>query len=220
MGTGSCAARRCCKRRVLPTDFLSSGSCKFGSYLPVLSRVGEDLYFAEFYTRHAIELDWPSSLRLPDVFGPFDSTKRHWRYQLWLQGVTHVPSTAVLSVCLPRFTLFTVLIGTLVSDIYPVHVPVKEHRLSFVYSVDVAHAALAAIRAAPQSHGHAFSIAFFFSFRARVLLPTSIVDTNDIAQLEQPTLKEYLEETARIVGIVPHFQTSTISQSVTSIPIT
>lgn len=26
-----------------------------------------------------------TAVRIPDVIGPFDNTKRHWRYQLWLR---------------------------------------------------------------------------------------------------------------------------------------
>jgi len=74
-----------------------------------------------------------TSLRLPDVFGPYDTSDRHSRYQYWLQ----------------------------ISDRFPVHLSADgcTRRLSFVYTVDVATAVLAVLEKGSPTFGLAFNIA-------------------------------------------------------------
>ncbi|PRP81582.1 hypothetical protein PROFUN_01089 [Planoprotostelium fungivorum] len=74
-----------------------------------------------------------TSLRLPDVFGPYDNTDRHWKYQLWLS----------------------------INDFYPIDLSddASTKRLSFVYSKDVASAVLSVFRAGDKCKGRAYNIA-------------------------------------------------------------
>eukprot|EP01114_Cavostelium_apophysatum_P017919 TRINITY_DN5422_c0_g1_i1.p1 TRINITY_DN5422_c0_g1~~TRINITY_DN5422_c0_g1_i1.p1 ORF type:complete len:362 (+),score=52.19 TRINITY_DN5422_c0_g1_i1:200-1285(+) len=102
-----------------------------------------------------------TSLRLPDVFGPYDGTDRHWMYQLWLK----------------------------VSEQYPVDITESgaSKPLSFVFSEDAAAAALAVIETGQPTYGKAFNI----------------------AQVETPTLLEYLQTAAEILAITPKFNFET-----------
>eukprot|EP01124_Arcella_intermedia_P019727 TRINITY_DN2704_c0_g1_i1.p1 TRINITY_DN2704_c0_g1~~TRINITY_DN2704_c0_g1_i1.p1 ORF type:complete len:415 (-),score=75.39 TRINITY_DN2704_c0_g1_i1:38-1282(-) len=74
-----------------------------------------------------------TSLRLPDIFGPYDTTKRHWRYQVWLK-------------CGEESKVELSKSG-------------REKPLSFVYSEDVSSAILAVIEAGPSVFGHSLNIA-------------------------------------------------------------
>jgi len=76
------------------------------------------------------------------VIGPYDSTPRYWEYHLWI----------------------------LISDIYPVHLPKKKKKLSFVFSEDVATAITAVLNAKDKAYNKAYNIAC----------------------IETPTLEEYL----------------------------
>lgn len=68
------------------------------------------------------------SLRLPDVFGPFDVTDRHWSLQLWMRLQPHFP--------------------LLVSQ------KDQQRKLSFVFSADVVKAIEAIIDDKNLHHGY------------------------------------------------------------------
>ncbi|XP_037094721.1 uncharacterized protein LOC119114797 [Pollicipes pollicipes] len=87
-------------------------------------------------------------LRLPDVIGPRDTTRRWWLYQLWIEHMAALRQ--------------------------PVPVPpsVRYLRTSYVYVLDVARALVAALRRAqqPDVRGHAFNLALDRDFRLAELL--------------------------------------------------
>lgn len=97
-----------------------------------------------------------TSLRLPDVIGPYDNTDRFWIYQLW----------------------------SVVSDKYPVyiHEETNERKLSFVLSGDVVRGILSVLACGESVFGQAFNL----------------------AHIEQPTLKEFLELVAAAVSVRPN----------------
>ena len=71
------------------------------------------------------------SLRLPDVYGPFDTSDRHWKYQIWMKvsdvfPVELTPAGENVGVC--KFNNFHVYV---------------QNKLSFVYREDVISAVLA-----------------------------------------------------------------------------
>lgn len=81
-----------------------------------------------------------SSLRLPDVFGPYDSTSRHWRYQMWLRGMNSLfLFLLAFWICACNVTLLPInVLSTIsVSDMHPIHIGpgMDEKKLSFVYAV-------------------------------------------------------------------------------------
>lgn len=111
----------------------------------------------EILTKAYKQYSFPfTSLRLPDVLGPYDTTKRHWRYQLWVKASNH----------------------------FPVYLPQPNKKLSFVYREDVV-SAIFAILASPEDkvNGEAFNL----------------------AMMETPTLKEYLELVGEILQVKPKF---------------
>lgn len=91
------------------------------------------------------------SLRLPDVFGPYDNTNRHWKYQLWLAGPCRSRWLGLIA-CGAACHLSPVFISSSASS----------KKLSFVYRDDVTNAALAAIKLGPAVHGKAFSAPALF----------------------------------------------------------
>jgi len=86
----------------------------------------------EWLASNASMLTW-TSLRLPDVFGPRDYSKRHWSYQLLVK----------------------------LQDERPVQLTAKERqrKLSFVYSLDVARAVLAVIERPADAANQCFNLA-------------------------------------------------------------
>eukprot|EP01117_Protostelium_nocturnum_P013104 TRINITY_DN4868_c0_g1_i1.p2 TRINITY_DN4868_c0_g1~~TRINITY_DN4868_c0_g1_i1.p2 ORF type:complete len:385 (-),score=127.53 TRINITY_DN4868_c0_g1_i1:8-1162(-) len=74
-----------------------------------------------------------TSLRLPDVFGPFDTTDRHWRYQLWLT----------------------------VSEQFPLQLSEesKTKRLGFVFSEDVVSAIITVFQNGEKTFGQSYNVA-------------------------------------------------------------
>ena len=85
-------------------------------------------------------------LRLPDVIGPRDTTRRWWTYQLWVQYAGQLRR--------------------------PVPIPpsVRALRTSFVYVSDVARALTSALRLAGQLQGRAFNLALDRDFSLAELL--------------------------------------------------
>ena len=71
------------------------------------------------------------SIRLPDVFGPFDNTDRHWKYQLWLK----------------------------ICDKYPIYLSNEDKKLSFVFRDDVIQVILSIIQSPTKVIGQIFNIA-------------------------------------------------------------
>ena len=93
---------------------------------------GDDKLQCEEWLQAHAGLAW-TALRLPDVFGPRDATKRHWCYQLLVK----------------------------LQDERPVQLSAKERRrkLSFVFSRDVARAVLAVFERAAAAANQSFNLA-------------------------------------------------------------
>ena len=85
-------------------------------------------------------------LRLPDVIGPRDTTRRWWTYQLWVQyaGLLRRP--------------------------IPIPPSVRTLRTSFVFVSDVARALVSALGRAKELKGQAFNLALDRDFRLSELL--------------------------------------------------
>eukprot|EP01102_Stenamoeba_stenopodia_P003584 TRINITY_DN1376_c0_g1_i2.p1 TRINITY_DN1376_c0_g1~~TRINITY_DN1376_c0_g1_i2.p1 ORF type:complete len:433 (+),score=101.16 TRINITY_DN1376_c0_g1_i2:60-1358(+) len=128
-----------------------------------------------------------TSLRLPDVIGPYDRTDRHWKYQLWLrladlhhQATEHrnkVGESSNPSGAPPT------LANVSVDDVHLTKNGATR-KLSFVYSLDVVSALMAAIKAGSNVFGQSFNI----------------------AQEEKPTLEEHLTLMAKMLGVTPRFR--------------
>lgn len=93
---------------------------------------GDDKLQCEEWLQAHAGLAW-TALRLPDVFGPRDGTKRHWCYQLLVK----------------------------LQDERPVQLTAKERRrkLSFVFSRDVARAVLGVIERPAAAANQSFNLA-------------------------------------------------------------
>lgn len=77
------------------------------------------------------------SLRLPDVFGPRDTTDRFWNYQIWWQS-HHIAGS-----------------------FGPIHLhPKKNQLISFVYSEDVSELILNLLNASLAVYNEAYNVAF------------------------------------------------------------
>jgi nucleoside-diphosphate-sugar epimerase len=82
-----------------------------------------------------------TALRLPDVYGPFDSTRRFWRYYLWVLVSRKVP------IDLSKLG--------------------ASRKLSFVFRDDVIAAIYAILEAGAKTYGEAFNIAHVLSSESK-----------------------------------------------------
>lgn len=126
----------------------------------IISQSQNIFFFFPFFS------DFPFSLRLPDVIGPYDNTDRFWIYQLWTVVSDKYP-IYIREKTNKRFFLCVSFLHSKYHKYSSYHFCIFcIRKLSFVFSRDVVQGILSVISHGESTFGHSFNLAhvLFLSF--------------------------------------------------------